>query len=275
MRVSVLIENTKIDESWQSEHGLSLHIQLDDRAILFDCGQSNQFIDNAKRMGIELADVDALVISHGHYDHGGGIKAFLSTNHRAKVYLKSQAFSQLISRSEDKKDRYIGLDQSLKDNPRLVYTDNLKSIGVGVEFLYDIKNTSDRPMMNEPLYIKADMGQYLRDDFRHEQHLVVMNQHQYHLFVGCSHGGLINILSNFYDRYGFYPDVVYGGFHLGKDGKGLVESEDRLKELGQFMKKTGSHYYTGHCTSHLGFMALKEYVGNKIELIHTGMVIEL
>ena len=73
MRISMLMENTLFAEGFQSEHGLSIHIETESHRILFDMGQSDGFIANAEKLGIDLAAVDVAVLSHGHYDHGGGL----------------------------------------------------------------------------------------------------------------------------------------------------------------------------------------------------------
>ncbi len=92
MKITTLIENTKNDsEKLTSEHGLCLHIEKDGKKILFDTGRTDNFIINANRLGISLKDVDVVVLSHGHGDHGGGLIPFFKVNNNAKVYMKKEA----------------------------------------------------------------------------------------------------------------------------------------------------------------------------------------
>jgi len=90
MRVVALIENTKPEgrDDLTAEHGLSLYIEQEGRHILFDTGATGAFTRNAEKLGIDLGAVDAAVISHHHFDHGGGLARFLEINQRAKIYLR-------------------------------------------------------------------------------------------------------------------------------------------------------------------------------------------
>ena len=85
MIVKVLSENTTSSEKFESEHGLSLYIETGTHKVLFDTGSSDLFAKNAEKMGVDIASVDLAVISHGHYDHGGGLKTFLGINNRMKT----------------------------------------------------------------------------------------------------------------------------------------------------------------------------------------------
>ena len=80
MQITALVENTSQDKKFGTEHGLSLYIEAGFQKILFDMGQSGLFADNAKVLGISLSDVTIAVLSHGHYDHGGGLAKFLEIN---------------------------------------------------------------------------------------------------------------------------------------------------------------------------------------------------
>ncbi|MDD2234946.1 MAG: MBL fold metallo-hydrolase [Desulfitobacteriaceae bacterium] len=87
MLIKTLVENISISKDFGNEHGLSLYIETKKHKILFDVGASELFLQNAKKLDVNITDVDILVISHGHYDHGGGLKVFLQENSAATVYL--------------------------------------------------------------------------------------------------------------------------------------------------------------------------------------------
>ena len=91
MKIVTLIENTACCEAFSCEHGLSLYIETEHHKILFDAGQTGAFADNAQKLGIDLAAVDIAVLSHGHYDHSGGMERFLEINQKAKIYVNQNA----------------------------------------------------------------------------------------------------------------------------------------------------------------------------------------
>jgi 7,8-dihydropterin-6-yl-methyl-4-(beta-D-ribofuranosyl)aminobenzene 5'-phosphate synthase len=90
MKIVALLENTKLEgrEDLVAEHGLSLYIECNDKRVLFDTGASEAFEQNARKLSINLRDVDVLVILHHHFDHGGGLARFMEVNHKAKIYLR-------------------------------------------------------------------------------------------------------------------------------------------------------------------------------------------
>lgn len=115
MQVVALVENTKQEGRGDltAEHGLSLHIEHKGRLILFDTGATEAFARNAEKLGIDLGTVDALVISHHHYDHGGGLARFLEVNTEARIYLRKSKEENFYFRALGIINKYIGLDQEL------------------------------------------------------------------------------------------------------------------------------------------------------------------
>ena len=121
MKITVLLENTTARADMKTEHGLSLYIETEKHKILFDMGQTEIFAENAKKLGIDLSQVDVAVLSHGHYDHGGGLAKFLDINNRATVYIHTEAFLPHYNG----KHRYIGLETSLSAHPRIIFTEDI------------------------------------------------------------------------------------------------------------------------------------------------------
>ena len=119
MRVTCLIENTTDRPDMHAEHGMSLYLETASHRILFDTGQTGAFADNAETLGIDLSQVDTVILSHGHYDHGGGLKRFFSLNRTSPVYISPHAFEPHYHGP----DRYIGLDPELRAYDRFIPVD--------------------------------------------------------------------------------------------------------------------------------------------------------
>ena len=164
MKITALTENTSAF-GLPAEHGLSLFIELNGRALLFDTGQTALFADNALRLNIDLRNVDICVLSHGHYDHGGGLERFLEINSKAPVYLSRYAFEPHFNG-----ERYIGLDTSLSESDRLVFTDGVTKIAEGLT-LYSC-NEREKKLDLGSFGLNAEHGgRLIPDDFRHEHYL--------------------------------------------------------------------------------------------------------
>ena len=200
MKIITLVENTTDCAELYCEHGLSLYIETEDHKILFDAGQSEVFTDNADNLSVDLKKVDFAVLSHGHYDHGGGLGKFLEINEQAPVYVSSHAFAPHYSRNG-----YIGLEPALQDSGRMILVSETTGLAEGIT-LYRLDCA---PMDTAGLLVEED-GVRKPDDFRHEQYLLIEEAGKRILISGCSHKGIQNIM-----RW-FAPDVLVGGFHFMK-----------------------------------------------------------
>ena len=128
MRIISLAENTSCRKDLGAEHGLSLYIETLNHKLLFDMGQTGLFAENARKLDVDLAAVNIAILSHGHYDHGGGLETFLKINRKAPVYLSRHAFEAHYNGTE----KYIGLDVKLQAHPRLIFTEDVTPICKGL-----------------------------------------------------------------------------------------------------------------------------------------------
>ena len=247
MRITALVENTSA-HGLPAEHGLSLLVEANGCRCLFDTGKTGLFEQNADALGIDLDQVDFAVISHGHYDHGGGIGTFLKRNSHAPVWMSSYAFEPHYNAL----DEYIGLDPALQDSDRIRPVSLQTEIAPG--FTLCPCRDAKRIWRPDAFGLKmAQGGALVEDDFRHEQYLLVEEYGKRVLFSGCSHRGILNIM------HWFRPDVLVGGFHFFK-----LPADDTLDEFADALNACPAEYYTCHCT---GFEQY-EYMKQRMPRLH-------
>ena len=257
MKVTVLAENTACCPTVESEHGLSLYIEAENRKILFDMGQSDLFLHNAARLGVDLGAVDVAILSHGHYDHGGGIAAFRTVNTDAPLYVSRHAFGRFFSTG------YIGLPDGAEEDPHLIRTEGVLSLAKGVT-LYADGAVPLFAEQNRGLTREED-GRRVPDDFCHEQYLVIEQKEKRILFSGCSHRGVVNAVRH------FAPDVLVGGFHL----KNLDPQRDAalLRSVADKLLQSGTVFYTCHCTGMEQYAFLKKIMGDRLHYLSCGQTV--
>lgn len=263
MKIVTLIENSARSEDLAAEHGLSLYIETNGRKILFDSGASDAFADNAEKLGIDLNKVDLAILSHGHYDHSGGLLHFLERNKTAPIYLSKYAFSDCYHGQ----DRYIGIDPALKGNPRLIYTEDVCVLAEGLTLFSCNEKEQRHPIDSAGLTVLED-GFYKDDIFLHEQYLLIEENNKRILISGCSHKGILNIAA------WFRPDVLIGGFHFMNFNPETKDSEFLLAAAEELLRYP-TVYYTGHCTGQAQYEYMKAIMGDSLHPIQGGCMIEL
>ncbi len=233
MKITALTENVSNCPALGCEHGLSLFLETEDRVVLFDMGATGLFAENAEKLGADLRRVDFAVLSHGHWDHGGGLRRFLDINDRAPVYLSRNAFDPYWDGADGE---FIGIDRALRDEPRLIFTGDETELGPNMR-LYSCNSMRRRdPFGSFGLQMERD-GRRQPDDFRHEQYLLAEENGKRIVISGCSHKGILNIVD------WLRPDVLVGGFHFMK-----MEPGKALDPYIEALAQTGVRFYTCHCT---------------------------
>ncbi|MBQ0023671.1 MAG: MBL fold metallo-hydrolase [Prevotellaceae bacterium] len=272
MRITSIIENTS-NKGLSVEHGLSLYIEKDSgQKVLFDMGQSGMFVRNAESLGLSIADVDVAVISHGHYDHGGGLKTFFQANKKASVYIHMDAFLPHYS-LRDTRLRFIGIDNDFANHERLILCDKQTDIDDNMMLFANVQGNCCYPFGNRLLFGPAETE---NDDFSHEQNLLIEEGEKLVLFAGCAHRGIVNILRKAEEIVGKTPTHVFAGMHLVKSGLPQMEEDEFIESLAsELMKYRNTMFYTMHCTGEEQYNKLKSFMGRQIEYMACGDSMEL
>lgn len=264
MKITALVENHTNCEL-KAKHGLSFYIQTKNHEMLFDLGPDDTLFENAKMRGIDLSDIDTVIISHGHMDHGGALKKFLQINSKAQIYIQRKAFEPHFSKLFFIKIG-IGIDSKLAAHQQIRLLDG--DFRIDDELLLFTAQSTDEysSPANSGLYSKNG-----KDDFSHEQNLII-NENQTALIMGCGHVGVVNILERAKE---YQPQICVGGYHLfNRITKKSAPNEllDAIaKELQGYSQ---TKFYTCHCTGLEVFQYLSKKTQN-IFYFSCGETIEL
>jgi 7,8-dihydropterin-6-yl-methyl-4-(beta-D-ribofuranosyl)aminobenzene 5'-phosphate synthase len=246
--ISILTENyVPTSYGLTAEAGLSIFIKHGDTSFLFDTGQSGFALNNAFIMGIDIKAVDKIILSHGHYDHVGGLEAFLKyLRRKTKIYLHKEAFiSKYVDTGERK--RYIGFF-----HPREYYENNLfadfnfvsefHDFGGGIYSFCEIPVTNDFEKIPDALVAKKD-GSFIKDDFKDDLSLAIDTDKGLLIILGCAHRGMVNICTEIKRKLSKKIYAIIGGTHI----KDLDES--KIGHVSKFIKDEGIKVFApNHCT---------------------------
>lgn len=279
MKATVLIENSPVTPNTynlKEQHGLSFYIEYNGKKILFDMGQDNFFAKNAKNLDIDLSEVDYLLISHGHYDHGGGLETFLKLNTKAKIFFHKEALNDFYSLNHGAQPKYIGFDRELiaKHMNRITLIDKDCVIDGDIHVIEKFESNFPRPKSNKALF-KQVGDDLINDDFAHEIAMVLKEDDGITVFTACSHSGVINMLDSVKEKF---PQekikALLGGFHIHNPSANTNESKEYIDNLAAKIDENDFTFYTGHCTGEDNYMSLKDRLGDKIGHMTMGKTIE-
>jgi 7,8-dihydropterin-6-yl-methyl-4-(beta-D-ribofuranosyl)aminobenzene 5'-phosphate synthase len=264
LKVTIIVNNISETSELKSEHGLSIWVEADERKFLFDTGQSDILIHNAEQLGIDLATADSLILSHGHYDHTGGVEPVTDRNSSIAIYCNSGVFIPRYSRQSDGRMKPIGITKKSSealhkasgnihwvDKP-IMLADDIGITGpiprvtdfedTGGNFFYDLEGT-------KPDTVSDDLAVWLQTS----KGLCVL--------TGCCHSGLVNTLKYISSLTGQASvHSVIGGFHL------LNASSERMENTCEYLHDSDVNWIVPcHCTGENAVEYLRSQFNDRIQ----------
>ena len=274
VKITTLIENNPDQEnSLCFEHGLSMLIETEDKKILFDTGKSGDFLKNAETLCCDMKNLDYLVISHGHYDHSGGVTALLKTLTDTTTLVVGASFFEPKYRKEQEgtyrfngnsfqeKDFLLKHVQISKITKKMEYLTEQILIFSGFEKSNDFEKT-------DPSFCLKENNVYVQDNFQDEIVMGTITKLGLVVITGCSHAGIVNILDAIAAVTKIPIYAVIGGTHL------IAADDERIEKTIKAMKRLNiKKIAVSHCTGETAIYKLKDAFGADFIVNHTGNII--
>lgn len=266
VRITILSENSTADPVFLTEHGLSLWIEYGDRRVLFDTGQSDQLVRNAEALGIDLCEAEAIVLSHGHYDHTGGLATVLNIAADAKIYLHPAAIEPKYSRKADGA-RYIGMPESARkaiDGRDVVWTVTATEIVPGMIATGEVPRSSSFEEVGGAFFLDEDCKE--ADQLTDDQSLFFESEKGLVVIAGCAHSGIVNTVDYIAELTGDKRmHAVFGGMHLLRAGEMRLE-----RTIEAFRRYEIQRLVPLHCTGQRAVESFRRAFGDACLLLGVG-----
>jgi 7,8-dihydropterin-6-yl-methyl-4-(beta-D-ribofuranosyl)aminobenzene 5'-phosphate synthase len=245
--VTVLVENTVYGRRLKGEHGLAFHFQAGSESLLFDTGQSDLLVENARVLNLDLSQLGAVALSHGHYDHTGGLGAVWNLAPQASLYAHPAALGPHFARSSDGTVRDVGITERNRDAAR-AFAQPPHTPVTPAEVLPGVFLTGEIPRETG---FEDTGGPFVLDEAGTEPDPIIDDQALFFdtldgvvVLLGCAHAGVFNTLRHIHGLTGGRPfHAVLGGTHL------VAASEERMtRTIAALRELDIQHFGPAHCT---------------------------
>ena len=267
--VTILVENTTPIPGFRGEYGFAALITVDDKQIMFDTGSEDALIKNAAAGGIDLAQINDLVISHGHFDHTGAVLAFLDTGGDKQVFAHAGIFVPRYAVWGDFR-KAIGVPFAPADLDRkgakFIITNDFTEIYPGVFVTGQIPRKTAYEDVGGSFYV--EVGDRLVEDLLYDDMSMVINHPEGLIIIsGCAHAGIINTIEHARQQTGQKKVRAFiGGTHLAG------ASEERMNETIKALKEYDiEQIIPCHCTGFEATMKLRNALGERVIKGETAM----
>ncbi|QIA08391.1 MBL fold metallo-hydrolase [Draconibacterium halophilum] len=236
LSITILTDNTA-GELFLSEHGLSYLVDIDNEKILFDTGYSDMFLKNAEQLKIDIEnEVKTIVLSHGHKDHGNGLKQLSNKT----LITHPASFAKRFRKIDHS---FVGLEitrEEIENQFKLKASHTSLQLSENLYFLGEIPRTNGFESQSTNFEFEDGSEDYIPDDSA----LAAIVNNKLVVITGCSHSGICNICEHARTVTGIsIIKAVIGGFHL------KAQNEQTLKTIEYFRQNKIEKLLPSHCTA--------------------------
>jgi 7,8-dihydropterin-6-yl-methyl-4-(beta-D-ribofuranosyl)aminobenzene 5'-phosphate synthase len=274
IRITILCENTVNGPlAVLGEHGYAAFIETESGNYLFDTGQGFTILQNAHCLNKDLSSIKGIFLSHGHYDHTGGLASVLTLNNSVKVYAHPDIFSQkyaLVQTNGNDTQRYVGMhfpkDHYEKRGAQFELKTFLNEVTEGIYLTGEIPRTTEFEKGDPRLTVKNN-GNFMPDPLLDDQSLIIKTKHDgLIILLGCTHSGLINTIQYVLHHFkGEKLGVLMGGTHLA-----FLKDDQVEKTITQLKHYNFNRIGVSHCTGLKAEMRLLQEFKDKFFVANVG-----
>ncbi|MCA1796511.1 MAG: MBL fold metallo-hydrolase [Geobacteraceae bacterium] len=256
------------------EHGFACLVERGDTSLLVDTGQGFGIERNARVLGKDLRSLNGVVLSHGHYDHVGGLDQVLAYTDELDVFAHPDIFASRYSSSKHAL-RFIGIPQRRELletlGARFIWTPQFCEVAPGIHVTGEVQRRTSYEQGAPELVVPQADNSFIQDPFKDDMGVVVECKEGLAVILGCAHAGMINILLQVQEHFPTQPiQAVLGGTHLGPAT--AEQFERTMEDLKPFDIQ---HIGVSHCTGQNRAAQIRERMGQKFFFGSVGAILQL